>query len=101
MKKILKKYKPNDYEFNLPKKLIKLTHKKDYNQYINKQHNNLMINFITNNNITNNNSNSPIINNNNNLINLTFNNNYKTLNHKIQFNPIYNHTICINVHYIL
>jgi Peptidase S46. len=101
MKGVLEKYKPGDYEFDLPEKLLELTRKKDYGQYIDKQRNDLVIGFITNNDITGGNSGSPVIDGSGNLIGLAFDGNYEALSHKIQFDPVYNRTICVDVRYVL
>ena len=37
MKGVLEKYKPGDYEFDLPARQIELAKKKDFGQYIDKQ----------------------------------------------------------------
>lgn len=101
MKGVLEKYKPGDYEFDLPEKLMELARKKDYGQYIDKQRNDLVIGFITNNDITGGNSGSPVIDGSGNLIGLAFDGNYEALSHKIQFDPVYNRTICVDVRYVL
>jgi hypothetical protein len=101
MKGVLEKYKPGDYEFDLPAKLLELARKKDFGQYIDKQRNDLVIGFITTNDITGGNSGSPVIDANGNLIGLAFDGNYEALSHKIQFDPVYNRTICVDVRYVL
>jgi hypothetical protein len=101
MKGILEKYKPGDYEFDLPAKLLELARKKDYGQYIDKQRNDLVIGFITTNDITGGNSGSPVIDGSGNLIGLAFDGNYEALSHKISFDPVYNRTICVDVRYVL
>ena len=42
MKGVLEKYKPGDYEFDLPQKEIDLAKKKDYGQYVDKTKNDLV-----------------------------------------------------------
>jgi hypothetical protein len=101
MKGILEKYKPGDYEFDLPEKLLELARKKDFGQYIDKQRNDLVIGFITTNDITGGNSGSPVIDGSGNLIGLAFDGNYEALSHKISFDPVYNRTICVDVRYVL
>ncbi|MCS3798049.1 S46 family peptidase [Niastella sp. OAS944] len=101
MKGILEKYKPGDYEFDLPEKLIEVAKKKDFGQYIDKQRNDLVVGFITTNDITGGNSGSPVIDASGNLIGLAFDGNYEALSHKISFDPVYNRTICVDVRYVL
>jgi len=101
MKGVLEKYVPGDYEFDLPEKLLELAKKKDFGQYIDKQRNDLVVGFITTNDITGGNSGSPVIDGSGNLIGLAFDGNYEALSHKIQFDPVYNRTICVDVRYVL
>ena len=101
MKGVIDKYKPGDYEFDLPAKLIELAKKRDYGQYIHKQRNDLVVGFITTNDITGGNSGSPVIDANGNLIGLAFDGNYEALSHKIAFDKDLNRTICVDVRYVL
>ena len=101
MEGILEKYKPGDYEFDLPAKLIELAKKKDYGQYADPKTKKLVIGFITTNDITGGNSGSPVIDANGNLIGLAFDGNYEALSHKIAFDPVYNRTICVDIRYVL
>ena len=101
MKGVLAKYKPGDYEFDLPEKEIELAKKRDYGQYIDKQKNDLVVGFITNNDITGGNSGSPVINGNGELIGLAFDGNYEALSHKIAFDKDLNRTICVDIRYVL
>jgi len=98
---VLQKYKPGDYEFDLPKDLVALAKKKDYGQYIDKTHNDLIVSFITTNDITGGNSGSPVINGKGELIGLAFDGNYEALSHKIAFDKDLNRTICVDVRYVL
>jgi hypothetical protein len=100
-KGILEKYKPGDYEFDLPNKQVELFKKKDFGQYIDKNRNDLVIAFITTNDITGGNSGSPVIDGNGNLIGLAFDGNYEALSHKIAFDKDLNRTICVDVRYVL
>lgn len=100
-KGILEKYKPGDYEFDLPAKQIELLKKRDFGQYIDKAKNDLVIGFITTNDITGGNSGSPVIDGNGNLIGLAFDGNYEALSHKIAFDKDLNRTINVDVRYVL
>lgn len=101
MKGVLEKYKPGDYEFDLPQQVVDLARKKDFGQYIDKQRNDLVVGFITTNDITGGNSGSPVINGNGELIGLCFDGNYEALSHKIAFDKDLNRTICVDVRYVL
>lgn len=101
MSGVLQKYKPGDYEFDLPAKQIDLAKKKDYGQYIDKAKNDLVVCFITTNDITGGNSGSPVLDANGNLIGLAFDGNYEALSHKIAFDKDLNRTICVDVRYVL
>lgn len=101
MKGVLEKYKPGDYEFDLPQQVIDLAKKKDFGQYIDKQRNDLVVGFITTNDITGGNSGSPVINGNGELTGLCFDGNYEALSHKIAFDKDLNRTICVDVRYVL
>lgn len=100
-KGILEKYRPGDYEFDLPEPLVSLLKKKDFGQYIDKSRNDLVVGFITTNDITGGNSGSPVIDANGNLIGLAFDGNYEALSHKIAFDKDLNRTICVDVRYVL
>jgi hypothetical protein len=101
MSGVLEKYKPGDYEFDLPANLLELAKKKDYGQYADAARKDLIVGFITTNDITGGNSGSPVIDGNGNLIGLAFDGNYEALSHKIAFDPVYNRTICVDVRYVL
>jgi hypothetical protein len=101
MSGVLEKYKPGDYEFDLPARLLELAKNKDFGQYMDKQRKDLVVGFITTNDITGGNSGSPVINANGELIGLAFDGNYEALSHKIAFDAQYNRTICVDVRYVL
>jgi hypothetical protein len=100
-KGILEKYKPGDYEFDLPAKQIELLKKKDFGQYIDKQRNDLVIGFITTNDITGGNSGSPVLNGKGELLGLAFDGNYEALSHKLAFDKDLNRTINVDIRYVL
>lgn len=98
---VLEKYKPGDYEFDLPEKQIELFKKKDFGQYIDKQRKDLVIGFISSNDITGGNSGSPVLNGNGELIGLAFDGNYEALSHKLAFDKDLNRTINVDIRYVL
>jgi len=101
MKGVLEKYKPGDYEFDLPKNFVEIARKKDFGPYIDKAHNDLVVSFITTNDITGGNSGSPVMNGKGELIGLAFDGNYEALSHKIAFDKDLNRTICVDIRYVL
>lgn len=100
-KGILEKYKPGDYEFDLPSKQIELLKKKDFGQYADKLRKDLVIGFITTNDITGGNSGSPVLNANGELLGLAFDGNYEALSHKMAFDKDLNRTINVDIRYVL
>lgn len=98
---ILQKFKPGDYEFDLPANLVQKARAKDFGQYIDKSRNDLVVCFITTNDITGGNSGSPVLNGNGELIGLAFDGNYEALSHKIAFDKDLNRTICVDIRYVL
>jgi hypothetical protein len=98
---VMDKYKPGDYEFDLPQNFRELVAKKDFGQYKDPVRNNLVVGFITTNDITGGNSGSPVINGNGELIGLAFDGNYEALSHKIAFDKDLNRTICVDIRFVL
>lgn len=98
---LLEKYKPGDYEFDLPARQIDLLKKKDFGQYIDPVRKDLVVAFITTDDITGGNSGSPVINGSGQLIGLAFDGNYEALSHKINFDKDLCRTICVDIRYVL
>lgn len=98
---VLEKYKPGDYEFDLPEKLLELAKKKDFGPYADPAINDIVVGYITTNDITGGNSGSPVLNAKGELIGLCFDGNYEALSHKIAFDKDLNRTINVDVRYIL
>jgi hypothetical protein len=101
MKGILEKYKPGDYEFDLPARLLELARRKDYGQYKDSRTGDLVVGFISSNDITGGNSGSPVLNGNGELIGLAFDGNYEALSHKLAFDKDLNRTINVDIRYVL
>lgn len=97
---LMAKYKPNDYEFDLPKAFIDLYNKKDYGQYANKD-GKLVTCFITNNDITGGNSGSPVISANGELLGLAFDGNWEAMSGDIAFDKNYKRTIAVDIRFVM
>jgi len=97
---LLAKYKPNDYEFDLPQDFLELCRKKDYGRYANAE-GELVTCFITNNDITGGNSGSPVINAKGELIGLAFDGNWEAMSGDIAFDKQYKKTIVVDARFVL
>lgn len=97
---LMAKYKPNDDEFDVPEKLIKLYKKRNYGSYADED-GKLHTCFITNNDITGGNSGSPVINGNGELIGLAFDGNWEAMSGDIAFDKKYKRTICVDARFVL
>jgi len=100
-KGLLEKYKPGDYEFDMPKEAVEKIKAKDFGQYKDARTGDLVVAFITSNDITGGNSGSPVINGNGELIGLAFDGNYEALSHKLAFDKDLNRTINVDIRYVL
>lgn len=98
---VMQKYKPGNYEFDLPANLIQAYQQKNFGAYKDAATNDLVVNFITTNDITGGNSGSPVLNANGELIGLAFDGNYEALSHRIAFDKDLNRSICVDVRYVL
>lgn len=97
---VMAKYKPGNWEFDVPQDLIKLWEKKDYGRYAN-ENGELVVNFITTNDITGGNSGSPVIDAEGNLIGLAFDGNWEAMSGDLSFENEVQRTICMDVRYLL
>lgn len=100
-KGVLEKYKPGDYEFDLPKDAVDKLKAKDFGQYKDAKYNDLVTCFITTNDITGGSSGSPVMNGAGELIGLAFDGNYEALSHKLAFDKDLNRTINVDIRYVL
>jgi len=98
---MLAKYKPGDYEFDLPQNFLNAARAKDFGQYKDVRKNDLVVGFITTNDITGGNSGSPVMNASGELIGLAFDGNYEALSHKLAFDKDLNRTICVDIRAVL
>src|SRR5690606_25548179 len=94
------KYKPNDEEFDLPKRLIELYETKDYGRYADKA-GYLPVNFLSDQDITGGNSGSPVLNGKGELIGLAFDGNIEAMAGDVIFDPKLQRTISVDIRYVL
>ena len=97
---LIAKYKPNDPEFDLPKRLIELNEKKDFGTYADPS-GYMPVNFLTNNDITGGNSGSPVLNGKGELIGLAFDGNIEAMAGDVIFDHKLQKTICADIRYVL
>jgi hypothetical protein len=97
---IMEKYKPGDYEFDIPEKLIDLYNAKDYGRYASLK-GYMPVCFTTTNDITGGNSGSPVLNGNGELIGLAFDGNWEAMSGNIAFEPALQRTIIVDIRYVL
>ncbi len=97
---VVQKYKPGDYEFDLPQRLIDLNGRKEYGRYASPD-GYMPVCFITTNDITGGNSGSPVVNGNGELIGIAFDGNWEAMTDKIEFEPELQRSICVDIRYVL
>lgn len=97
---VVDKYKPGDYEFDLPQRLIDLNNRKEYGRYGSSK-GYMPICFLTNNDITGGNSGSPVLNGNGELIGLAFDGNWESMSGDIAYEPDLQRTIAVDIRYVL
>ena len=97
---VMEKYKPGDYEFDLPKRLIDLYSAKNYGRYGSSK-GYMPVCFLTTNDITGGNSGSPVLNGNGELIGLAFDGNWESMSGDIAYEPELQRTIVVDIRYVL
>lgn len=97
---VMAKYKPGDYEFDVPQKLIDLHTKKDYGQYTNED-GQVPVCFLGSNHTTGGNSGSPAIDANGNLIGLNFDRVWEGTMSDINYDKSICRNIMVDARYIL
>jgi hypothetical protein len=100
LKGVIEKYKPGDYEFDVPPRLIDLYNNKVYGQYANSK-GELPVCFLTNNDITGGNSGSPVLNAYGELTGLAFDGNWEAMSGDIAYEPDLQRTIAVDIRYVL
>mgnify|MGYP002780029151 CR=1 FL=1 len=97
---MVKKYKPNDPEFDLPARLLELNEKKDFGEYADPA-GYMPVNFLTDNDITGGNSGSPVLNGKGELIGLAFDGNIEAMAGDVIFDANLQRTINVDIRYVL
>jgi hypothetical protein len=97
---VMEKYKPGDYEFDVPQRQIDLIKKKEYGRYASPK-GYMPVCFTTNNDITGGNSGSPVMNSNGELIGLAFDGNWEAMSGDVAFEPDLQRTIVVDIRYVL
>jgi len=97
---VVNKYKPNDEEFDLPKRLIEMNKTKDFGRYADKA-GYMPVNFLTDNDITGGNSGSPVMNGKGELIGLAFDGNIEAMAGDVIFDHQLQRTINVDIRYVL
>ncbi len=100
LKGVMEKYKPGDYEFDVPQRLIDLYDRKEYGRYASPK-GYLPVCFTTNNDITGGNSGSPVLNGSGELIGLAFDGNWEAMSGDVAFEPDLQRTIVVDIRYVL
>ena len=100
LKGVMEKYKPGDYEFDVPKRLIDLYNKKEFGRYSSPK-GYMPVCFLTTNDITGGNSGSPVMNGNGELIGLAFDGNWESMSGDIAYEPELQRTIVVDIRYVL
>ncbi len=96
---VMEKYKPGDYEFDVPQKLIELYKAKDYGDY--GENGKMPVCFIGSNHTTGGNSGSPAIDAHGNLIGLNFDRVWEGTMSDINYDPSICRNIMVDIRYVL
>ncbi len=99
LKGVMEKYKPGDYEFDVPQKLIDLYEKKDYGPY--GEDGKMITCYLATNHITGGNSGSPVLDAHGNLIGLAFDGVWEGTMEDIYYNEDICRSIMVDARYVL
>ena len=97
---MVKKYKKEDQEFDLPMRLIDMNKERNYGRFEDKD-GTMHVNFLTDNDITGGNSGSPVLNGKGELIGLAFDGNIEAMAGDVIFDPALQRTINVDIRYVL
>ncbi len=97
---VMEKYKPGDYEFDVPQRLIDLYKSKDYGQYA-ATNGKMPVCFIANNHTTGGNSGSPVLDAYGNLIGLNFDRVWEGTMSDLNYDPSICRNIMVDLRYVL
>jgi len=97
---VMEKYKPGDYEFDLPQRFIDLYNKREYGRYASRR-GFMPVCFLTTNDITGGNSGSPVLNNKGELTGLAFDGNWEAMSMDVAYEPSLQRTIVVDIRYVL
>jgi hypothetical protein len=97
---VVDKYKPGDYEFDVPQRLIDLNNRKEFGRYGSSK-GYMPVCFLTTNDITGGNSGSPVMNANGELIGLAFDGNWEAMSGDVAYEPALQRTIAVDIRYVL
>lgn len=97
---VVDKYKPGDYEFDMPQRLIDLNNRKEFGRYGSSK-GYMPVCFLTTNDITGGNSGSPVMNANGELIGLAFDGNWEAMSGDVAYEPSLQRTIAVDIRYVL
>jgi hypothetical protein len=96
---VMEKYKPGDYEFDVPEKMRTLYHKKDYGPY--GSNGKMPVCFIAANHTTGGNSGSPALDAYGNLVGLNFDRAWEGTMSDINYDPAICRNIMVDIRYVL
>lgn len=96
---VMEKYKPGDYEFDLPKKLIELYNKKDFGRW--GKNGRQPVCFIASNHTTGGNSGSPALDAYGNLVGLNFDRAWEGTMSDINYDPSICRNIMVDIRYVM
>ena len=99
LKGVMEKYKPGDYEFDVPQKLRDLYYAKDYGQY--GENGKMPINFLGTNHTTGGNSGSPVVDANGNLLGLLFDGTWEGIMSDLYYDADIVRSISVDIRYVL